>query len=201
MTEQPEWTQPDRVTLLTGVRDIVRDNPGRWYQGAWVDNKFGSTDPLPVEDIRPYATEDMPDHPVSAEVPVCGTTGCVAGWIAILGSPPGTIIFNSGVRLPDGVLRSVSEQAGGLAGLNWEQRSWLFSGDRDRDEVLAGLDMLIEDPDAELGVPETVTRTITVTVSSEGGEIWSRSFEITRDPHDSNWDFAEDALQKAASVH
>jgi len=59
---------------------------------------------LPVDLIRPYAMRPVTTQPEDpgSQWPVCGSTGCVAGWGAILAAPPGSFIRGSRIFLPGG---------------------------------------------------------------------------------------------------
>lgn len=176
------WTQPTAKELLAQVRRIVAEHPSRHMQTTWMAGLFGAVNNLTVDEARAYALTDLPEEPADPERPVCGTTACVAGWLAILGSEPGTVIDSMTVRLPSGSRSNIWNEAQRLAGLSDEQQSWLFSGFRTRTEVLDGLDALIEDPKADLAALYRVTKTVTVTVTdSDGSEMLSRVVEMIGD--------------------
>lgn len=145
-----EWTPPSREELLSGVLSIV--DTDRWDQNVWLGNEFDvfAVWDLTVDEIRPYAGQPLPVEPSDEERPVCGTTGCVAWWIAVLAAPPGTKIDPSGLFLPDGSESGISTYARTAVGLSVEQAAWLFDGDRSRDEVVEALTLLTANPDANL---------------------------------------------------
>lgn len=142
--------------LMASVRDVVFKDTDRHYQGAWLEipgvlNRAQDVHLalIAVEDIRPFALEPVELMARGA----CATSGCVAGWAAVLGSPAGTKVRygRSGVDfLPAGgpAARTAAEYAQELLGLTDDQAAWLFASERSRGEVLAGLDYLIEHPEA-----------------------------------------------------
>ncbi len=158
--QAPEWTPLEGRDLLIAVRRIVGNNPERYNQESWISNVFRSAyvqRPLPtllVDMARQFAYLPVPVTPADATRPVCGTTGCVAGWGAILGAPDGTQVNNGSVFLPDGTDSSIWDYARERFGLDTMQASWLFEGNRTRDEVLEALDALIENPRAYIGDEE-----------------------------------------------
>jgi hypothetical protein len=151
-----EFTQPSPGELKQQVYDLIRRHPDRHDQGTWVGSAFtGKFGTAAVSKIRARlrrrksvpATQQSPDG-------LCGTTACVAGWGAILGSPPGAVIVVQGwdaweasIRYPDGTEKYIAEAAAELMELDDDQAEWLFRSDRSRTEVLAGLRLLIEHPD------------------------------------------------------
>jgi hypothetical protein len=145
------WTPPDRVTLLRAVRQIVAENPGRHDQSGWVGNVFddGYSRNAVLGDVQALAMTPVPLAPLDAGNPVCGTAGCVAGWLGILGSDPRAVLRGSYVRL-GGREEHVSGLAAKYAGLNPRQERYLFAVIRTREEILTALDALIEDKDAEI---------------------------------------------------
>jgi len=80
----------------------------------------------------------------------CGTRGCAAGLIVLVGSDPDEEFTDTSHVTVNGRTNrmSVSDRATQLAELSYEQREWLFSAVRSRDEVIQALDALIADPDA-----------------------------------------------------
>jgi hypothetical protein len=216
------WVQPTRVQLLSDVVDILEYNPERHDQRHWVTGEFGTNGiyGATVDVLRRFADQPMPDEPVDEAAPVCGTQGCIAGWLAIKGSPPGTVIASDGnLILPGaGYITTISAQAAHVAQLDANQSAWLFNGDRERPELIDALNQLIEDPDAaiwtdgyeddyededeacecdECTQPETLTYTVTVT--SADGEEYTRDIEVENSGSD--WDQVEQALHDVWSAH
>lgn len=120
--------------VAAAVAAVIRLQPQRWDQGAWfADNDSDGDSRVQVQQVR---------DALYAEDGTCGSTACVAGWAAILTAPAGTSI-QDGTYLcsPDGQLMQLIERAGRRAlGLNLSDAHWLFSGERDREQVLAALD-------------------------------------------------------------
>jgi hypothetical protein len=141
-----------RIELLRLVREIVATNPDRHRQEIWLGNAFGHVCGTAGE-ARQYALSPLPEEPGDPQLPVCGTRGCVAGWLAILSLPAGTRLEGDEdgfLRLPDGSFWYVRDMAMDAAGLDFAQADWLFNGGRTREQVIAGLDMLIQDENADL---------------------------------------------------
>jgi hypothetical protein len=137
------YTPPSPHDLLVMVRDVIANRSWVYDQETWTDNAWGKT----VGELRAYILRD--EHPGSNS---CGTTGCVAGLAVMLGDDPRAKINSQGtVRLANGLsVRDIGRRAAKLLGLSRAQWWWLFRASRTRDEVLAGLDMLIADPHADL---------------------------------------------------
>jgi hypothetical protein len=97
-----------------------------------------------------------------AETNACHTTGCVCGLAVILGEDPEAVFltrqyFNepnfgaaSGIFLPSGEYFFFMQRGGELLGLNDDQEAWLFDEDRSREGVIEALDMLIDNPAADI---------------------------------------------------
>jgi hypothetical protein len=198
------FTPPASHELLTEIRDLIRDHPERHDQGHWVDNIFSAHVGGNVADLVKFADQDIPEYPVNPDNPVCGTTACVAGWAAIFGSPMGTEIRDGGYLFGSDGHRVGTAQgrAQDLLDLDGDQASYLFAGERTRDEVLTALDRLIDYPDAEIQdalPPEYVTYTVTVT-DSEGNRVWSTEREVDNDPGDT-YGMIDSALNDAYHEH
>jgi hypothetical protein len=135
------YTRPSPHDLLVMVRDVIANRSWVYDQETWTDNAWGKT----VGELRAYILRD--EHPGSNS---CGTTGCVAGLAVMLGDDPRAKINSHGtVRLANGLsVRDIGRRAAELLDLTNIQGLWLFRASRTRDEVLAGLDMLIADPHA-----------------------------------------------------
>lgn len=128
----------DPKEVAAEAASLIRLRPERHDQTVWLD----------------FGRNDDPDH--ECEMPVgeivaslyaeegsCGTTACVAGWVAILTAPWGSYITDSGsVVWPDGSLHSIELAGQGGLGLGYDAAHWLFAGDRERAEVLTALDRL-----------------------------------------------------------
>jgi hypothetical protein len=203
-----EWTQPYARDLLIAVRDIVAEHPERWNQRQWVGNVFTSPSGGKVEDLAPFAMSPLPEEPLNEDNPVCGTRACVAGWAAILGSPPGTVIDGNGDMMIPGEINddimSAMRRARDVLGLDENQADYLFDAYRTHQEVLDALGALLDDPDALLDDPSapiwrtTVTYKVTVT-DEHGNEVWTHDAEVERD--DSRWGRVETAVIDARNNH
>ena len=201
MPEIQQWQQPTRVEILTEVRDILVHQPSRHYQGAWLDNvydDYASLD-IPIGDIRAVLDKEIrrrrDDDPKGN---VCGTRGCAAGLIVMVGSAPGEQFTSTGTVTADGVQTTIGSRAIVLAGLNANQADWLFSAGRSRYAVIAGLEALIDDPGANLYAidedDEIDDPAYTVQIVDSAGDIrWE--YEMTSGP-DETYD---DMLRRAAN--
>jgi hypothetical protein len=152
--EMKEFIQPSPEELKKQVLKLIRKHPDRHDQSMWVSSAFGVFATAYADKIRKQLSrrKSVPDAPQSADG-LCGTKACIAGWGAILGSPPGTLIImgeyssDVNVRFPDGKEEYIADAAARLMGLEDDQSAWLFESDRTRGEVLDGLELLISDPD------------------------------------------------------
>ena len=136
------------------TRKVIKKNKGRHEQEHWIGLPEFYADWQPVETVAVYARQPVPAMPEDPANPVCMTTACVAGWAAVLGSPPGTKIRRIGgsdARLmipgqdgePD--LRAAAIE---LLDIDPGQAEWLFNGSRTRKQVLKALKWLPEHQDA-----------------------------------------------------
>lgn len=156
MPAQQEWQPPTREEILTKVLQIVENHPERLYQEMWLTNAFGAQADgslnTPIGDIRPMLDKPITWHGDDADpkANACGTRGCTAGLIVMVGSDPqDQFISESGV-VADGHILTIQDRAVQLAGLNTSQHAWLFAAGRSREAVKAGLRELIADPDAPI---------------------------------------------------
>jgi hypothetical protein len=150
-----EWVPPTPAETKRMVLQVLVEHPDRHGQGDWIGNVFADyiyLIPLsvPVEDLRPYASQDIPPVPADPDRPLCGTKGCVAGWAAILASPPGTTISRYYMLFPDRTSSSIADYAAMRMDLDFRQAHWLFCGARSYDQVVEALQILIDDPHADL---------------------------------------------------
>jgi hypothetical protein len=159
--ERMEGTTMIDTELMAKVRAIIEQHPSRHRQSSWVGNvftyMFGNGKPRAAEELAGFATTDMPDEPADPENPVCGTTACVAGWAAILAAPKGATIINMfDIAIPARKItgrmaydyRSIPTYAQEKLGLTDDQATWLFSGYRKREEILAAMAWLPDHQDA-----------------------------------------------------
>lgn len=161
MTEPGQgWVPLEGKELLIAVHRILVENPERHAQEVWVGNYFLTPDEvadasdldLPVDEIRPYALRPInvqPEQP-GAVWPVCGSTGCIAGWGAILAAQPGSRIRGNRIILPNGDKWPMDMWVARKMGLTWEQADYLFSPARQRERLIRILDALIEDPTTDV---------------------------------------------------
>ena len=137
------------------VRKIIKKNKRRHDQDRWIGLPESYEESWhPLEAVAAYAMQAVPEMPEDPANPICMTTACVAGWAAVLGSPPGTQIrrTSSGdaiLKIPGQVERPDMRQAAiDALGINTNQAEWLFNGSRKRKQVLAALKWLPDHQDA-----------------------------------------------------
>ena len=141
------------------VRKVIKKNKGKRHeQEHWIGLPESYDDWQPVETVAAYATQPVPAMPADPANPVCMTTACVAGWAAVLGSPPRTKIRRVGSS--DAILdipgqdgspdrrTDLREAAIEALGIDPDQAEWLFNGNRTRKQVLGALKWLPDHPDA-----------------------------------------------------
>lgn len=145
-TVRTDWTPQE---LAEEIATVIRLRPELWNQHQYFSIFVESSDQMRAI----LAGDEEPE-------PECGTTGCVAGWGAVLTSPPGTRLTTVGsVYQPgiDGRLKAGDITQAAL-GLGYGQAAWLFSEHRSQREVLTALDAIaagqpwpydIEDDDIE----------------------------------------------------
>jgi hypothetical protein len=190
------YVQPTPKALLTKVRKVIRDNPERHNQYSWIGNIFSTYAVVDqtLAKLKTYALKPMPEVPQDEESPVCGTTGCVAGWAVILGDDPKTKVYGfwrDALQTPDGKHVQVMARARELLGLSEKQADYLFEGDRTREEVLEALDALIKDISTPLGV-----NVYKVTVTDARGRV-VRSVQVEVDQDDESDEPGVAALEVA----
>jgi hypothetical protein len=100
---------------------------------------------MPTQELCSFAAKVIPETPEDPNNPLCGTQACVAGWVVILGSPPGSYLTSNYAVLPGGIRMGIGHYASRLLRLDEVQASYLFDANRTRDEVLEALEALIED--------------------------------------------------------
>ncbi len=129
--EIPESFTPQ--TLAEFIADLIRTDSYWWYQGTW----FGKSTEMAISKIL-----DALRHGNHS----CGTTGCVAGWAAILTAPPGAFIEDgSNIETAQGERIGSANYLGAQAlGLDQDLADYLFHAGRTRAEVLAALDAIAE---------------------------------------------------------
>jgi hypothetical protein len=148
-----DWTPPTREEILRTVRRIIEENPQRHRQHEWIGNRFtlGGCACGTAGEAARYALLPLPLAPEDTLTPVCGTTGCLAGWAAILAAPPGTKLDGNGsLSFPPGYDHyweddHASTYTQKVLRLDNRQAAWLFAGHRSREEILNGIDLLLED--------------------------------------------------------
>lgn len=159
---------PDRApgdldtVLLERIRGNIVAHPARLNMYVWVGNAFGFRrgnwieERLPAGPMAWWLFRQMPERAKVADDPwpVCGTTACVAGMIALDDAPEGATIcghMGGTIVLPgDGEVYQVDEWAMRRAGLTWQQSQYLFHHERTRDEVVEALAYLCAHPNANM---------------------------------------------------
>lgn len=114
---------PQKLALT--IRKIIENHPENWNQTTWYRYGYGITT---VEIIRRELEEGT-----------CGSTACVAGWAAILVSPPNaTLVHGERVRIrkTDRYVRIIAQKALGLSN---GEADWLFAAHRSKEEVMSAL--------------------------------------------------------------
>lgn len=155
MTDTTPWVPLEGRDLLIAVRDVLVENPERHNQEVWIGNKFrltGSEINIPVDLMRPYAYQPLPAEPAdpSAAVPACGSTGCAFGWAAVFSTPPGTLISNGKITLPDGEEHYIGEWVTEKMDIGSISASHIFSPLLSRERLIRMLNALILDPEARI---------------------------------------------------
>src|SRR6266567_3851879 len=137
--------------LMAKVRKVVADNPERHDQSVWISNVFNlyGASMATAGEARAWAFQDVPDEPMDDDRPVCGTTGCVAGWVVILSAPKSAKLGPYMITTARGEY-SIGAYAARKLGLKGDQQRYLFTSSRTRDEVLAALAYLPDHPRATL---------------------------------------------------
>jgi len=144
-----EWTPQE---LAAAVAKVIRKREDLWNQRTW----FGH---------RTTSVAGMRDALADSE-PACGTTGCVAGWVAALSLPGDTSISSSGSfwNSGTGLNGNAMDFAKDKLALDHGQASWLFSGDRTLGQVLFALDLIAAGRSWDVTSPSSHPRTVTVTL-------------------------------------
>ncbi len=157
---EPEVTLEGR-DLIAAVRDILVNNPDRHDQNAWISNYYLTPDeinaheeePIPLDLVRPYANQPITAQPAEPNLPwpVCGSTGCVIGWGAVLSAPPGTTLVEAGTILvePDGERHPLIDWVAARMGITLDQVCYISNPIRSRERLIRILDALLEDPTAD----------------------------------------------------
>ena len=150
--------------LMVAVRRILVENPERHEQDVWLGNYYltpdelrdGYTLELSLDEMRPYALQPLPMQPEepNSPWPVCGTTGCVAGWAAVLSAPPGSLVRGSRILFPDGAFETLDRWVARRMGITREQAAYMFNPNRDTARLIRILDALIEDPSTDPALVE-----------------------------------------------
>jgi hypothetical protein len=145
-----EWTPQ---TLAAFIAELIREDDRWWKQGSWFGETIAYT-ATPDGRIRyrldgeRFTTGDVIDR-LRRDEWSCGTTGCVAGWAALLNAPRGSIIDarNDRIIYPGGrndEYQDVDVLGRAALDLTGQQASYLFHGGRTKDEVLEALDAIAQ---------------------------------------------------------
>jgi hypothetical protein len=151
MTET-QWVPLDGRDLILGVRDILVRNPERHDQRMWLGNVFfgaelRSTYQVPVDRIREFMWQPIPDGPgdTTVMVPPCGSTGCAFGWAGVLSAPQGSFISNGALYTPDGERRDIVEWVTEKMGITSDQAGYMYAPQRSTEQMIAILTALADD--------------------------------------------------------
>lgn len=142
--------------LARKVLHVITEYPRRHDQENWIGFARDYVPPdeifqMALEDLRPLASADLPPAPVNPELPICMTTACAAGWAAIFAAPAGTTVRFSRLliphlTLPDGTGVEVVDFARSALELSHDQSDWTFASARTPEEVVRGLEYLMDHP-------------------------------------------------------
>lgn len=140
-----EWTPQ---TLAAYIAEIIRGDARWWNQGTWFGdaitiNRSGGGYRKDADRIAPEVVREQ----LKRGEWTCGTTGCVAGWAAILTAPKGSVIDPVSDRIINlNILGDRGQYADTLGrealALSDGQADYLFDGDRSKGEVLTVLDAI-----------------------------------------------------------
>jgi hypothetical protein len=135
------------------VAGVIWRHPSRHDQEVYLDG--GRFSAAPLAELAAVAGSDVP--PGAATGRFCGTTGCVAGWTAVIGGDPRAVITRDDdegwtltltVTLRSGTEIHVVRYARQLLGLTVTQADWLFEASRRRVDVIRALVLLAGHPGA-----------------------------------------------------
>lgn len=157
------------VEVLEWVRKVIELRPERHDQNFWLRSAFDDPDteespfytPVKAAGLAEWGLRGLPEWPEDPENALCGTQGCVAGWLALRTAPDGALVDGSCIYIPDvegewarrgrmmfegiggGYRReSISEWAERESGLGSDVCGWLFSPCRSRQQILWALEWL-----------------------------------------------------------
>ena len=154
----------DHIGLIKVVCHQLTEHKDSWDQSVWVQLSFQARDEVGEIILNERdSTNDLEDKHVAAGEAVlnsCGTSGCVAGWAVLLGTPlvelgeqiTGILdscqvsddYHHSCLEAPyDG--RFIALRAQQLLGLSDSQAQYLFGTDIEEDQVIAYLENAIAD--------------------------------------------------------
>lgn len=145
--EIPEtWTER---TLAAFIADLIETDDRWWHQGTWFGDALSFYDDEEGAPRFRRGEQRITVDAVRAQLAggewTCGTTGCVAGWVAILTAPEGAVIDAHSDELFT-VTGEVHGEAKVIAkrelGLTAGQADWLFDSHRTKEEVLTSLTLI-----------------------------------------------------------
>ena len=153
--KKTEFTQPSPGELKKMVHSLISSRPERHEQSLWVTSAFpGGFASALVENVRSWLdTPGIPSSPL-AEDGACGTKACIARVGRHPGFPSGDHDHAGRVRLgrvpavPGLEGRARRERGAAADGPGQRAVGLAVRSARTRNEVLAGLELLISDPDA-----------------------------------------------------
>lgn len=83
MSKRKYAVKPEVVKLVRKVQNHILEEPKRFNMDDWVEH---ISEDLAVEDYSPE-TAAAYNKEIKKRYPACGTTACIAGWVAILSKP------------------------------------------------------------------------------------------------------------------
>src|SRR6266704_1527263 len=107
------------IRKLRKALRAIEKNPEHHDQGSWCR--------IPEGDFTAHSRDRRIDVSASnGKIPPCGTTLCMAGWLAFQGGPKGARLDYAYITGADGTISFISDWARDYAGLTAEQAETMF---------------------------------------------------------------------------
>lgn len=154
MSDVKEYrTQYTPAELAEEIAEIVRTKDLLWNQGSYFNGVRTLPGVLTVTELRELIGDPEDDAKTA-----CGSTACIAGWAAVLTSPPGAVVTDGGgIYIPakpgddpfafESDRRTAFDAGREALDISYDDAGWLFSGYREKDEVLEALDAIASGED------------------------------------------------------